>query len=138
MDEAINHPSGMGLLGGSLSHDGLRLYFSMERDGGHGSFDIWVCERESLNSPWGEAVNLGPNINGPVSEESPKISHDELELYVQSGERGGSWEFQPTRKGPVFPSPRLGRIHRKEILAGFHHAYGGLQRRRHGRSRRPP
>ncbi|UCG58251.1 MAG: PD40 domain-containing protein, partial [Phycisphaerales bacterium] len=85
MDEAINHPSSRGIEGGSLSHDGLRFYFAMERDGGYGGRDIWVCERESPDAHWGEAVNLGPNVNGPASETEPEISHDELELYFWAG-----------------------------------------------------
>ena len=99
MDEAINHPSSRGILGCSLSRDGLRFYFSMERDGGNGSFDIWVCERESLNSPWGEAANLGPNINGSLSEQNPVISHDELELYFEVVDRSSSapWEWHNMR-----------------------------------------
>jgi len=98
MDEAINHPSSTGINSGcSLSHDGLRLYFDMRRDGGHGDFDIWVSERESPDAPWGEAVNLGPNINGPDVQDTPTISPDELELYFWTHE-GGYWRsMQSTR-----------------------------------------
>jgi hypothetical protein len=95
MDEAINHPSSKGIEGASLSHDGLRFYFGMERDGGYGSLDVWVCERESAHAPWGKAMNLGPNINGPVSQQEPAISNDELELcfWVVDRSSGAPWEW---------------------------------------------
>ena len=98
MDEAINHPSSTGINGSSLSHDGLRLYFDMRRDGGLGDFDIWVSERELPGAPWGEAVNLGPNINGPLFEEDPTISHDGLELYYWVGDKSSTpWQWQLMR-----------------------------------------
>jgi len=65
--------------GESFSYDGLRLY--MAPGGGYGSRDIWVVERESLDAPWGEAVNLGPNINTEHMEGWPAISPNDLELY---------------------------------------------------------
>ncbi|MGB2901018.1 MAG: hypothetical protein WBB89_17290, partial [Candidatus Acidiferrum sp.] len=46
-----------------ISRDGLSLYFSSDRPGGFGGFDIWVSQRLSVNDPWGEPQNLGPNVN---------------------------------------------------------------------------
>ncbi len=68
--------------GESFSHDGLRLYIATSKlADGYGSYDIGVVERESPNAPWGEAVNLGPNINTEHMEGWPTISPDDLELY---------------------------------------------------------
>ena len=64
-----------------FSKDGLELYFSQNRSGGYGQNDIWVARRETVDAPWGEPVNLGPNVNGPQSEVDPAISPDGLELY---------------------------------------------------------
>jgi hypothetical protein len=69
-----------------FSHDGLELYFSESRSGGYGSRDIWVTRRETLDSPWQEPVNLGPNVNSSGSEVEPSISGDGLELYF------GCWD----------------------------------------------
>jgi hypothetical protein len=69
-----------------FSHDGLELYFSESRSGGFGSRDIWITRRETLDSPWQEPVNLGPNVNSPGNEVEPSISGDGLELYF------GSWD----------------------------------------------
>lgn len=66
-----------------FSQDGLELYFSENRAGGHGGSDIWVARREAVGAPWGEPVNLGPNVNGPSAEADPSISPDGLELYFR-------------------------------------------------------
>ena len=69
-----------------FSHDGLELYFSAyDRPGGYGRMDIWVSRRDTLDSPWQEPVNLGPNVNSAVGEIEPSISGDGLELYLGFG-----------------------------------------------------
>ena len=65
-----------------FTRDGLELYFSSHRPGGNGSWDIWLSERETVDAPWGEPVNLGPNVNSTVGEIEPAISPDGLELYL--------------------------------------------------------
>jgi Tol biopolymer transport system component len=72
-----------------ISRDGLSLYFSSDRPGGFGGFDIWVSERPSVNDPWGEPQNLGPNVNTPSTENSPALSPDGRHLYFQSDKPGG-------------------------------------------------
>ena len=70
-----------------FSHDGLQLYFAVwNRPDGYGYDDLYVSERETLNSPWQEPVNLGPNVNSSGLEEQPSISGDGLELYFSCRE----------------------------------------------------
>jgi len=70
-----------------FSNDGLQLYFAVwNRPDGFGSGDIYMAERETLNSPWQEPVNLGANVNSSGGEIEPSISSDGLELYF------GSWD----------------------------------------------
>jgi hypothetical protein len=69
-----------------FSHDGLELYFSAHRPGEYGKRDIYVSKRETINDPWQEPVNLGPNVNSSGSEVEPSISGDGLELYF------GCWD----------------------------------------------
>ena len=74
----------------SVSSDGLRLYFGSTRPGGQGNDDLWVAKRATINDPWGEPVNLGPNVNSGRGEWCPSISADGLELYFESNRPAGS------------------------------------------------
>jgi len=65
----------------SLSADGLTLYFSSNRPGGHGVFDVWMCTRATVTDPWSEPVNLGEPVNSEFDEIFPCVSADGLELY---------------------------------------------------------
>ena len=73
----------------ALSPDELSLYFVSTRAGGFGNADIWVSRRASLDSPWGEPVNLGPGINGPGIDASPVLSIDGHLLFFSSDRAGG-------------------------------------------------
>ena len=68
-------------VGQSISADGLSFYFSSERGGGYGDWDLWRATRETTSDPWGEPVNLGPTVNSSADELWPRISADGLELY---------------------------------------------------------
>jgi len=57
--------------GASLSADGLELYFTSNRPGGYGSFDLWVTTRATVNTDWGTPVNLGPPFNTSASDAYP-------------------------------------------------------------------
>jgi hypothetical protein len=67
-------------------HDGLELYFSAHRPDEYGKRDIYVARRETINDPWQEPVNLGPNVNSSGSQVEPSISGNGLELYF------GCWD----------------------------------------------
>ena len=48
----------------SISRDGKRLYFiDYGRAGGYGGWDLWMTEWSDSLNDWGEAKNLGPNVN---------------------------------------------------------------------------
>jgi Tol biopolymer transport system component len=66
--------------GPDISADGLSLYFASTRVGGYGKSDIWVAKRATTADPWGEPVNLGPNVNDSWNNGSPSISADGLTL----------------------------------------------------------
>jgi hypothetical protein len=68
----------------SISADGLSLYFSSNRAGGSGLFDLWLTTRETKDSPWGNPVNLGSTLNSSGRDICPCISPDGLELYFSS------------------------------------------------------
>jgi uncharacterized protein (TIGR02246 family) len=73
--------SSAGEWGQSLSADGLELYFSSQRPGGHGRLDLWVTTRETTNDDWGNPVNLGPTVNSSADDAFPYISPDGLKLF---------------------------------------------------------
>ena len=73
----------------SLSPDELSLYFVSLRAGGLGGADIWVSRRTSLDSPWEEPVDLGPNVNSSGLEASPTLSSDGHLLFFSSDRPGG-------------------------------------------------
>jgi len=67
----------------SLSPDKKDLYFSSSRLGGFGGEDIWVCHRDEKGN-WGQAENLGPDINTSGDEGTPFIHADNQTLYFNS------------------------------------------------------
>jgi len=73
----------------ALSPDELSLYFVSTRAGGLGGADIWVSRRVALDAPWGEPVNLGPNVNGPGLDAAPVVSLDGHLLFFSSDRVGG-------------------------------------------------
>ncbi|MFA6925201.1 MAG: OmpA family protein [Bacteroidales bacterium] len=67
----------------SLSPDGKILYFVSDKPGGYGGKDIYASEL-NLDGKWGEAINLGPEINTKYDEDSPFILDDGVTLYFSS------------------------------------------------------
>jgi len=72
-----------------VSKDGLSIYFSSDRPGGYGGWDIYVSKRSSLAEPWGAPQNLGPAINSLYDEGASFISNDGHRLYFESNRPGG-------------------------------------------------
>ncbi len=67
-----------------LSPDGLELYFCRSRARGRW-YDIFVARRATVDSEWGEPVNLGPTVNTTTYEWGLSISADGLSLYFTYG-----------------------------------------------------
>ncbi len=67
----------------TMSADGNKLYFSSDREGGYGSFDIYYSKRLP-NGEWGEVVNAGKEINTDLNETSPLVFQDNTILYFSS------------------------------------------------------
>jgi outer membrane protein OmpA-like peptidoglycan-associated protein len=72
----------------SLSTDGSTIYFSSDRPGGLGGFDIYMATRDRSGN-WIKIKNLGPSINTPFDEEGAFIDHAGKMLYFSSkGHKG--------------------------------------------------
>lgn len=66
----------------AISADGRTLYFTSNRPGGFGSYDIWMSERSEEG--WTIPVNLGDLVNTEGVEQSPFIHPDQQSLYFSS------------------------------------------------------
>lgn len=69
--------------GPTLSPDKRALYFVSTRPGGYGGSDLYVSYRQP-NGKWGEAKNMGPEINTAGEEKAPFIHADNQTLYFTS------------------------------------------------------
>lgn len=76
----------------SISANGQTLYFSSNRSGGHGGYDLWASQRKADGS-WGKPVNLGPTVNTPDHESTPFIHADGKSLYFMSDGHPGMGKF---------------------------------------------
>jgi hypothetical protein len=85
-----------------LSTDGLALFFSSNRPGGMGSYDMWVTTRRNQAAAWSPPVNLGPAINTSSIEGAPCLSPDQKKLYFVSNQPGGigGWDMYEV---PIVP-----------------------------------
>jgi hypothetical protein len=73
----------------SISTDGLALYFTSNRGGGVGAYDLWVTTRATIDDDWSTPVNLGPTVNSSAQEVDPGISADGRMLFFASNRSGG-------------------------------------------------
>ena len=82
LNKFINHPQ-YRESSACISRDGKRLYFSSNRPGGRGGFDIYVCLL-SENGQWGRPSNLGSTVNTKGDEEWPFLHADDVTLFFAS------------------------------------------------------
>ncbi|MDF4202098.1 OmpA family protein [Maribacter sp. SA7] len=71
----------------ALNADGTKLYFSSDRPGGFGSFDIYEVNLQSDNT-FSTPVNLGSVINTDKKEQFPFIASDNSLYFSSNGHPG--------------------------------------------------
>ena len=76
----------------SLSADGQLLYFTSNRPGGLGGYDIWLTYRRS-NGQWAKPINLGKEINTAFDDETPFYHPDGQTLYFMSKGHAGMGDY---------------------------------------------
>jgi|GEM_PF-4619017 len=99
---------GSNIKGGALAANSNRIYFSSNRPGGLGGYDIYVTNRKSENS-WSDPENLGAPINTAGNEITPYISANMEELYFSSDnhETIGYYDVFVSRKsGTAWQNPQ--------------------------------
>lgn len=85
----------------SVSSDGRTLYFTSNRTGGYGEYDIWMSRLQEEGT-WSKPVNLGDSINTSGFDQSPFIHPDNHTLYFSSTGWPGMGKFD------IFRSVRTG------------------------------
>ena len=65
------------------TQDGNKMIFVSDREGGQGSFDLWMVEKDDKGK-WGDPINLGDKINTEYEERGPFILADGSALYFSS------------------------------------------------------
>ena len=84
----------------SIAPDALRFYFSSNRPGGAGGFDIYTAERSGgATGPWGKVTNFGRPVNS---------EHDEFHFIAEPNSKNGF--FASNREGNLdiflaYPNP---------------------------------
>lgn len=71
----------------ALNHDETKLYFSSDRPGGYGSFDLYsvdIISSESYSNP----ANLGPSINTDKKEQFPFLDAKNNLYFASNGHPG--------------------------------------------------
>ncbi len=107
--------------GPCLSGDGLTLVFISSRRL-RANTDVVMCRRPSLDQPWGEPVNLGPEVNSPQFEFRPWLSADGLTLTFSSmrSPANGVWVCRRrTQEEPFGPAVPFGRDSHKRAVGGL-------------------
>ena len=77
----------------SVDATGNVLYFSSNRPGGFGGYDIYKIVRKHQDSLWSAPINLGKEINTEFDEKTPFIHCDNQTLYFSSNGHGGVGGF---------------------------------------------
>ncbi len=93
---------------GSLSKGGDTLYFSSNREGGFGGFDLYMSVKSTLGV-WSNPVNLGSEINTPLDESSPFITDEGKKIFFCSKGHltmGGYDIFVSSRNGTRWNVPQ--------------------------------
>lgn len=91
----------------TFSPDSTKVWFSSDRKGGYGGYDIWMCEAKRRGG-WKKPVNAGPAINTPYNEFSPFMFSDGKTLSFSSNGlpgMGGHDIFYTTISGKEYSLP---------------------------------
>jgi len=99
-----------------IAADGSYLLFQSNRPGGYGIMDLYVACR-TKSGGWSEPVNLGDQINSPLSDWGPVVSPDGKYLFFGSfrniaplaPESRDYFEYMTSRLG--LPTPGKGTLY---------------------------
>lgn len=69
--------------GAAITNDGNFIVFSSTRPGGYGGYDLYMAKKLP-NGKWGQAINLGPEVNTAYDDNYPNFSSEDNVLYFAS------------------------------------------------------
>jgi peptidoglycan-associated lipoprotein len=89
----------------ALTKDGNTMYFVSDMPGGAGGTDLWMAKKE--NGTWGNAINMGAEINTPYNEMFPTVYHDSVLYFSSQGHMnmGGLDVFSASRTSAGWTAP---------------------------------
>jgi hypothetical protein len=74
----------------TLSFDELSVFFSSDRPGGSGAYDLWTAKRTGRELPFDAPINAGAlGLNSTADDSRISLSRDGLTAYVSSTRSGG-------------------------------------------------
>lgn len=98
MGSAINF-EGKYIAHSYVAPDESYLIYDAKRDSGYGGSDLYISFNR--RGQWTEAINMGPQVNTPLTEMCPSISPDQKYLFFHRGDENKGniyWiEFQPIK-----------------------------------------
>ena len=68
-----------------IAPDESYLIWDVRREGGYGQADLYISFKQKDGS-WGEAMNMGPQINTAFQESAPSVTHDGKYFFFTRGE----------------------------------------------------
>ena len=110
-----------------MTDDGLMLFFGSDRPGGYGDIDIYMSSRATVNDPWNDPTNLGPNINTPELDNGAVFWEEGNVLFFRSFGHGG--QGQDMYMASVVPEPSTTSL----ALCGAMISVGAIRGRRNDR-----
>lgn len=70
----------------ALSSNGRQLFFTSDRPGGYGGYDLYMAEKKG--DTWSQPVNLGPQINTDQHEAFPYLHESGTLFFSSKGHNG--------------------------------------------------
>lgn len=91
----------------ALSADGDTLYFSSDREGGQGQYDLYMATRSGADK-WSKAKNIGVEINTAANEVFPVLNSDGSLIFSSNGHPslGGLDIFKTEMQEGAWRKPR--------------------------------
>lgn len=72
----------------TISDDQYYIILAMENKDGYGGKDLYYVVK-TMGTQYGKPINLGPSVNTPYDESTPRFDHTNKKLYFSSNRPGG-------------------------------------------------